>query len=317
MKLALYSRSVEGSDGLGPEAILDHVAELGLDGCLFASPLELSARLDLAELQAVRDHAGSLGLYIEVALGQINPFHFSARPDLLALGDGDMRVALERVLHAVCAIGCTDLMFSIGTLADRFSQSTAWHEQLQATDRFLASLAPLLRDLGCRLDLKTHEEITSFEILRLVESVGPDVLGASFDPVNVLARVEDPLAAARRLAPYVRQVHIDDALLRLTERGLDRWLCPCGSGVLDWPAILAALPNDVRLTIELHRAHLEMPIFDPNWLAAQPELTILEFAAVLKLAQASRSRRLDQSFQTSPSLRLEPTLAYLRALPIG
>jgi sugar phosphate isomerase/epimerase len=221
------------------------------------------------------------------------------------------------VLAALTAIGCTDMMFTMGTLDDRFDATTPWVQQMQSTCEFLLSLKPVLQELGCRLTLKTHEEITTFEILRLVETVGPDVLGVCLDPVNVLARMEDPLEATRRLAAYVRQVVLDDALVRLTDSGLERWLCPCGSGVLDWPAILGTLPgypDTVRLIIELHRAFLDMPIFDATWLASQPDLQMSEFAAIIKLAHASLSRPFAASYQHQPWNRLPPTLAYLRAM---
>src|SRR5262249_52378632 len=163
---------------------------------------------------------------------------------------------------------------SIGTLADRSGDSPLWTEQLRATSQFLRELAPLLRDLECHLNLKTHEEISSFEILRLIESTGPDVLGVCFDPVNVLARLEHPLAAAQRLAPCVRQIQLDDARLVLSEAGLARRLRACGSGIVNWPGILNALlhpERPTRLTIELHRAQLSMPIFDSSWLMMQPD----------------------------------------------
>ena len=54
-------------------------------------------------------------------------------------------------------------------------------EQLQASEKFLRKLAPFARDLGVHMNLETHEEITSFELVRLVEAVGPDVLGIVFD----------------------------------------------------------------------------------------------------------------------------------------
>ncbi len=314
----LYSRSLSEDDRVGARSILDRVAALGLGGCQFSSPTALSSSLDPAELEAVRAYADSLGLSIELALGQINPCRFDARPDLLALGDGDVRTGLDRVLSAACGIGCTELMFSIGTLADRFGDSPSWSEQLQGSSAFFAELAPRLRDLGCHLNLKTHEEITSFEIVRLVEAAGADVLGVCFDPVNVLARIEDPLAAARRLAPHVRQIQLDDACLVLTDAGLERRLRACGSGIIDWPAILTMVRRsdvEIRWTIELHRAQLSMPIFDQGWLSMQPDLTVAEFAAVIRLAQARvRLPELPEAGSATPAARLEPTIAYMRSL---
>jgi len=61
--------------------------------------------------------------------------------------------------------------------------------------------------------VETHEEITSFEVARLAEAVGPDVVGVTFDTANVLARAENPMAAARRLAPYTHLSHAKDGIL--------------------------------------------------------------------------------------------------------
>jgi sugar phosphate isomerase/epimerase len=305
-------------DRLDAASLLDRLAALGLGGCMFSSPSALSPRLDLAELESVRAHADALGLYLELALGQLNPYRFDARPDLVALGDGNARSGLERVLRAAQAIGCTELMFTIGTLADRAGESPLWTEQLRATSQLLRELAPLLRELGCHLNLKTHEVITSFEIVRLIEATGPDILGVCFDPVNVLARLEHPLAAAQRLAAYVRQIQVDDARLVLSEAGLERRLCACGSGIVNWPGILNALLHPgrpTRLTIEPHRAQLSMPIFNSTWLMTQPDLTISEFAAVVELTQAPAGvATASEANGAEPTARLEPTIAYLRSL---
>jgi sugar phosphate isomerase/epimerase len=291
--------------------VLDRVVALGLAGCQFASPFELSPNLDLGEVRAVHSHALALGLYVDVAIGQIHPHHFDARPEVLALGDGDMRAGLQRLIEAIRTVDCTEIMFTIGSIADRFNPSMAWQEQVGATTAFLCLLGPVLRDLDCRLCVKTHEEITSFEVARMVDALGADLLSVCFDPVNVLVRLEDPLVAAQRLLPSIRQVQVDDALLTMNMRGLERWLMPYGGGIVDWPAIVTLLPPETRRTIELHRAFFDMPVFDPAWLAGQPDLTVSELASVFSLASRSANRPLVKAFQEDPVLRLEPTLAHL------
>ena len=97
-----------------------------------------------------------------------------------------------------------------------------WEEQLQATERFLKKLAPIARDLGIHMNVETHEEITTWEVVRLVEAVGPDVMGVTFDVANVLQRGEDPVAAAHRVGPYVRQTHLKDFALTFVEEGILR-----------------------------------------------------------------------------------------------
>ncbi|MEV6227391.1 TIM barrel protein [Saccharopolyspora shandongensis] len=181
---------------------------------------------------------------------------------------GDLLCGFGRTLASAAVLGVHELTAIVGVEADRFDAAIPWPEQLRATGDLLVRLAPALRDAGSRLLIKTHEEITTFEIVRLVESVGPDVLGVAFDPVNVVVRLEDPVAAARRVVPHVRAIHLDDAWLCRTSRGLARRMCPLERGILDWPRLL---PEDARPVLDFHRAELELPYFDQAWLAAQPD----------------------------------------------
>jgi hypothetical protein len=164
-----------------------------------------------------------------------------------------------------------------------------------------------------RLLVKTHEEITSFEIARLVVEVGPDMLGVALDPVNLLVRIEDPVEATKRIAPYVRQVFLDDAVVRFAEGGLRRFLHPLGQGDVDCPAILALVPKGAAGFVELHRGQFAMPIFDPTWRQGQPDMPLREFAAIVGLAARASSREMAWD-QAVPLSRLQPTLDALQSL---
>lgn len=272
---------------------LEFVREYGLDGAFFASPLVLSPTLDAGELRAVRARADELGLYLELGVGLVNPKHFAASAAILGLGDGDYRRGLERQIRAGQAIGCTELRSALGSEADRFDPSLAWTEQLRATSAFLVSLAPLLRDLGCRLNLETHGDTTTFELVRLAEAIGPDVVGICLDTANVLCRAEDPLSAARRAAPYVHQTHTKDAIVYFVDDGLMRQTRPCGEGAIDWDLLLPTLAQyapDLNLSIEDHKGLFGMRIYDPAWLALHPDLTASELAALVRLARRCEAK---------------------------
>lgn len=281
-----------GLDGTCRPGILtlDFAHEQGLDGVFFRSPLSFSPTLDAEEIREGRDHAARLGLYLELGVGRVNPYTFHAGPEVSALGDGDYRRGLERLIRACRDVDCTELWCFTGVLDDRFNPAVPWAVQLDATAAFLASLAPMLRDLGCRLNLETHEEITTFELVRLVETVGPDVLGVCLDTANLLVEAEDPAAAVRRVASYVHQTHVMDAIISFVPGGLERQARPCGEGVLDWDAIietLAAHDPGLALSIENRNGHYPVPIFDPAWQAVHPDLTTAELIEVVRLARVT------------------------------
>jgi sugar phosphate isomerase/epimerase len=177
-----------------------------------------------------------------------------------------------------------------------------WAEQLAATQRFLERLAPIARDLGIHMNLETHEEITSFELVRLVEAVGPDVTGIVFDTGNILQRVEHPVWAARRVAPYVRQSHVKDALIAHDDGALVYQMRPCGTGVVDFygvlPVMAAANPT-LNLTVENDQSLDDRPrlrqkmlieIYEPEFLAGHPDLTEEEKTAYLEMVRAYEGR---------------------------
>ncbi|WP_418061240.1 sugar phosphate isomerase/epimerase family protein [Pimelobacter simplex] len=279
--------------------LLERAAKAGLEGVFFRSALELSPTLDVGELTALRQQADDLGLYLEVGAAKINPFAAPETPEIRVLGDGDYLTGVERIVAACAAAGIHEIWAATanykfdlaGRLAcDRYRTDVTWNDQLRATGKVMAEIGPVLREHSSHLNIETHEEITTFELVRLVEEAGPDAFGITFDTANVLIRGEDPVAAARRVAPYTRQTHVRDGALFFTEQGLCRVLAPCGQGVIDWPALLSALVAAPRRALSIEgimgrRFQLPIPIHDPLWHAGQPDMTTVELAELVRLAR--------------------------------
>jgi sugar phosphate isomerase/epimerase len=84
-----------------------------------------------------------------------------------------------------------------------------------------------------------------------------------------------------------------DAILYFVSDGLERQLRPCGGGIIDWPrvlAILAAHDPDLHLSIEAPAeslGHIPMHIYLAQWQAGHPDLTVAEFAEIVRLARRS------------------------------
>ncbi|MEV0697910.1 TIM barrel protein [Saccharopolyspora sp. NPDC050389] len=301
-RVEICARDLPGAPADPAEAV-GKARELGFGGVHFPSVTAISARHEARQLAEFAEFAAEQQVNVSLAVGMLNAYRLERAAELLAAGSGDLLRGFDRTLASAAALGVHELTVIVGTEADRFDPAIPWPEQLRATGDLLARLAPVLRDAGSRLLIKTHEEITTFEIVRLVEAVGPDVLGVAFDPVNVLIRLEDPVAAARRVAPHTRAIHLDDAWLCQTPRGLARRMCPLGRGILDWPP---QLPEDTRLVLDFHRAELELPYFDQTWLAAQPDATCAELAALAAHAAADREPVSDLGVRLTAALDALP-----------
>jgi sugar phosphate isomerase/epimerase len=303
MRVGTDSSKFPGSKELGAIGVLEQVSALGLEGVFFRSAFELSTRLDPGEIKEVAATARNLGLYLEVGAAKINPFATPEAPEIRALGDGDYMLGLERIIRVLALADIREIWtatanyqfrFSSIHACDRFRTDIDWTDQLAATLKVMHRIAPVLRDTGAHLNIETHEEISSFELVRLVEDGGPDAFGITFDTANVLVRGEDPVAAARRVAPYARSTHVRDAALVRTADGISRFLAPVGQGVIDWQALLEALSINPDLSLSIEgiiggRGEMNLFIDDPLWWAGHPDLSKAEFAAVEQMTRAYAS----------------------------
>jgi sugar phosphate isomerase/epimerase len=302
--LGVDGRKYPGATELGPIGVLEDAARNGFDGVFFRTVLDLSPALDPGTLAAIRETADRLGLYLEVGLGKVNPYNTPEAPEVRAIGQGDYLLGMVRMIEACVAIGCTELWadtanyqrYDWGIHAnDRFRTDVTWEDQLDATRKLLLRLAPILRDRGCRLNLETHEEITTHELTRMIEAVGPDVVGITLDLANVVIRGENPVDAARRAAPYVHLTHLRDVVLTFQPYGLERDVRACGDGVIDWSEVLAALREyqpALNLSIEgvSGPGRNRIEIFDPAWQAAHPDLDIRELMDLVRMAHETERR---------------------------
>ncbi|WP_062207178.1 sugar phosphate isomerase/epimerase family protein [Aureimonas sp. AU12] len=312
MKLGIDGLKLPEAKKRGPLASLDHVKALGLSGIFFSTVLDMSPTLDRGLLREIRSKADELGLYLESGVGKINPYCSAEAPEFRAIGGGDIIAGFTRMIEASAAIGCLELWVSPGNFKpaypgrlanDRFRTDVGWDEQLAGIEKVLQRLAPVARDHGAHLNIETHDEITSFEIVRLIEAVGPDCVGAVFDTANGLQRAEHPVFAARRLAPYIRQTHIKDAYVGRAPGGLDFQTRPCGTGIVDFAAILPILAKAnpaLNLSLEVAQSTEDkrraanprqcIEIDDPVWRAGHPDLTAEELAAYMAMIDAYEQR---------------------------
>ncbi|TAX70804.1 sugar phosphate isomerase/epimerase [Rhizobium leguminosarum] len=312
MKLGIDSIKLPEAKKRGPLASLDHVKELGLAGIFFSTALDMSPDLDSGLLREIRAKADDLGLYLESGIGKINPYCSAEEPALRAAGGGDIIAGFTHLIEASAAIGCHELWVAPGNFKseyrgrlanDRFRTDVTWEEQLLGIEKVLRKLAPVARANGAHMNIETHDEITSFEILRLIEKVGADCVGVVFDTANGLQRGEHPVFAAKRLAPHIRQTHIKDAYVGRAPGGLDFQTRPVGGGIVDFAAILPILAEAnpaLNLSLEVAQSVADKPrkanprqcieIDDPIWRAGHPDLTADELAAYMAMVDAYEKR---------------------------
>ncbi|MDQ4215036.1 TIM barrel protein [Microbacterium sp. ASV81] len=288
-----------------PIAVLDALEELGFQGILVRTLDEAFPTLDSGDIAAFAREAAARGFLVQAGVGKINPYMTAELPRVRDLGDGSYLAGMQRMIRICGEHGWTEAWTATGGFKeglpvpycfDRFRTDATWADQLDATSRFLDKLAPTLRQAGVRLNIETHEEITTREILRLVAEHGDDVLGVCLDPANLPVRGEAFGPAVGRVAATTRITHLRDAVVTHSELGLSRFLAPIGEGAIDWDVLLGTLLTaspDVQLFIEGiggSRAEMVLDPEDPDWRASDPDLDDAEIAELVRLADDHDAR---------------------------
>jgi L-ribulose-5-phosphate 3-epimerase len=141
----------------------------------------------------------------------------------------------REVVEACGSLGLDLVSFHAGFLPEDPSDP----DYAKLIDR-LRTLATLFADAGIDLAFETGQE--EAEILaRFLDDLAAPNVGVNFDPANMILYAKgDPVAGLEILLPYLKQVHIKDAVLT-TEPGTWGNEVVVGTGQVNWPAFLEVL----------------------------------------------------------------------------
>lgn len=180
------------------------------------------AGYDDAQLAATRAVADGLGLTLEVGTRGTVPAH------------------LDRHLDLAVALGATVVrsMWTSGDDGPTFDESVAR----------LRQVVPRYEAAGVTLALETYEQVSSTELVALVEAIGSEHLGICLDPANTVANLENPADVTERCLPHVKNWHVKD--FDFTRQagwvGFSLVGVPLGEGRLDYDGMLAAIDPGSR-----------------------------------------------------------------------
>lgn len=144
---------------------------------------------------------------------------------------------------------------------NRFSKEIPVDEQIALITENVRPIVKAAEEAGVVLALENHYDYRASEILRVIEAVQSPSLRSLLDVGSPFAVCEEPVEAARLLAPYVVLVHVKDVrVLPWTPGSPGYHACqyptPLGEGNVDLTAILDILqantpnPESVCLALE-------------------------------------------------------------------
>lgn len=202
-----------------PFQYLDYCAKWGAKVVHF-SEIRFIGSLEDDHLRKVREHAEKLGIEIELGMRSICPASKAFDPS-----QGTAEEQITRMLHAAKIAGSPIVRCFQGTFADR-STPGGIDARIEDTIKVLRAVRLRVIDSGLKIAIENHAgDMQARELKRLIESAGPDFVGACLDSGNPLWALEDPHLTLETLAPYVLTSHIrDSAVWRVPEGAAVAWV---------------------------------------------------------------------------------------------
>ncbi|MFQ5774875.1 MAG: sugar phosphate isomerase/epimerase family protein, partial [Kiloniellaceae bacterium] len=181
-------------------------------------------------LRAVGDAIRANDLFVEIDTSGTDPDH------LIKLLDAARALGADRLRTYVTVRGSPE-------------------EKASTTVSGLRAAAPAAADLGIAILLENHEDFTGREVRRILEQVDHPSVGAVYDFGNSMMVLEDPMAAAQAMAPFVRSVHVKDQIVAVGRDraegadATDAFVCgvPIGRGNIEIEPILGYLLETTNL----------------------------------------------------------------------
>ncbi|PBB65019.1 xylose isomerase [Mesorhizobium sp. WSM4312] len=174
---------------------------------------------------------------------------------------------------------------------DRNAAGEKWSEFAGIIRARLQEWGPRAIAEGHVLAIENHQDFTSQELADFC-ALGGEGVGITFDTGNTFPVGEAPLDFTRRIAPYVRHVHLKDYRVQFTTEGYRLIRCAIGDGAVPFAELFAVLAeHHDRMTAVLEPGALEarhVRFLSDDWWYGYPPKTAREFAACLRAAQRNR-----------------------------
>jgi 3-oxoisoapionate decarboxylase len=248
-----------------------------------AVQLPLGRRTE-AEATAVRRAAEAAGVAVE---GIVSP------PDDTAAGRD--RFVAELSSARGCGAEVVRVVMLGGRRYEAFTKPDDYAQFARNAKATLERVEPLARAAGVKLAVENHKDFRTDELLDLLRGLSSPWVGICVDTGNNLALLEDPTATIAALSPFAFTVHLKDMGLEEYADGFRLAEVPLGRGVLDLPAVVAALRKAnprVRFQLEMiTRDPLLVPCLTDRFWATLGRVPGRDLARTLAIARRSAAAR--------------------------
>ena len=276
----LFSLNAQGWDAF---QLLDYCSKLGAQVVHF-SEVRFLGGLEEAHLKKVREHAGRLG--VEVEIGMMSMCPSARRFDAKA---GTAEEQLTSMIRAARTVGSRFVRCVLGDSGDR-ANPIGIEGHIENAAKVLRGVRSVSQDNNVKIAVENHAgDMQARELKILIEEAGKDFVGACIDSGNPVWALEDPHVTLETLAPYAVTSHVRDSLVYKVPDGIGVQWVRMGEGNVDirgWVRKYAQLcPGraiDLEVIVGGARVHR---IYDAKFWDGYRSVRAYEFMRFLALAE--------------------------------
>jgi 3-oxoisoapionate decarboxylase len=196
------------------------------------SEIRFIGSLDPENLRRVREHAGSLGIEVEIGMRSICP-----SSTMFDKSRGTAEEQLNRMIDSASIVGSAIVRAVLGSAEDRKQGAIEAH--IEDTVRVLKSVRSRATDKNIKIAIENHAgDMQARELKSLIEGAGRDFVGVCLDSGNPLWTIEDPHLTLDVLHPYALTSHVRDSAVWKVPQGAAVTWVQMGRGNVDIEAYL-------------------------------------------------------------------------------
>jgi sugar phosphate isomerase/epimerase len=227
IKLGMDNFAVRAMGWKAP-TLLDYAAKLRLDSILI-SDLDAYESFDDAYLREVKKKADDLGIEIYAGSWSICPTAVKFNKKW-----GSAEEHLRLGIRVAKTLGSPVFRVIQGTSEDRKTEGGI-RARMADTVKVLKACRAEAMDAGVKIAIENHAgDLHSWELRELIETAGPDFVGANIDSGNAAWTLEDPMDVLENLGKYTICSSLRDDMIWETPDGAAVAWTAAGEGLIDW-----------------------------------------------------------------------------------
>jgi sugar phosphate isomerase/epimerase len=160
-------------------------------------------------------------------------------------------------------------------------------------------IVPLAEKHKVILAMENHKDRTVDEFVALLKSFSSEYYGSLIDFGNNIALCEESMSVVRKLAPYVKSMHLKDMAVKTYDQGFLLSEVVCGRGFLDVKGMVTLCRRSnpkIHINLEMITGHvLKVPVEADVYWATFPERRATALPAIRNLVNEYASQEMPRT----------------------